>query len=149
MSNLYFIHISCPLLYILIVFKLTGYGVKFLLANYLFGFREARRSFGGIPRAAIHLMFWTRVAFSLVLFLMKTSLRLPRIFLSIYMAHPPHSLYFILADLRERKLVAFDFVNPSFTSVSFSVIIFKAILLQKANLTVSSISFFFFLIFCL
>ena len=82
-------------------------------------------------------------------FLMKTSLRLPRIFLSIYMAHPPHSLYFILADLRERKLVAFDFVNPSFTSVSFSVIIFKAILLQKANLTVSSISFFFFLIFCL
>ena len=82
-------------------------------------------------------------------FLMKTSLRLPRIFLSIYMAHPPHSLYFILADLRERKPVAFDFVNPSFTFVSFSVIIFKAILLQKANLTVSSISFFFFLIFCL
>ena len=82
-------------------------------------------------------------------FLMKTSLRLPRIFLSIYMAHPPHSLYFILADLRERKPIAFDFVNPSFTFVSFSVIIFKAILLQKANLTVSSISFFFFLIFCL
>ena len=82
-------------------------------------------------------------------FLMKTLLRLPRIFLSIYMAHPPHSLYFILADLRERKPIAFDFVNPSFTFVSFSVIIFKDILLHKANLTVSSISFFFFLIFCL
>ena len=79
-------------------------------------------------------------------FLMKTSLRLPRIFLSIYMAHPPHSLYFILADLRERKPVAFDFVNPSFTFVSFSVIIFKAILLQKANLPVS---FYFLLLFCI
>ena len=63
------------------------------------------------------------------------------------MAHPPHSLYFILADLQERKPVAFDFVNSSFTSVSLFVVILKAVLLQKANLPVSSISFFFFHIF--
>ena len=53
-------------------------------------------------------------------------------FFSIYMTHPPHSLYFILADLRERKLVAFDFVDSSFTSISLSVVILKVVLLQKA-----------------
>ena len=52
------------------------------------------------------------------------------------MVHPPYFLYFILADFRERKPVAFDFVNPSFTSVTLSVVILKAFL-QKANLPVS------------
>ena len=74
-------------------------------------------------------MFWTHVAFSLVPNLMKTSLRLPRIFLFIYMAHPPHSLYFILVDLRERKPVTLNFVNSFLTSVSLSVAILEAFLL--------------------
>ena len=60
------------------------------------------------------------------------------------MAHPPHSLYFILADLRERKPVAFAFVNSSFTSISLFVVTFKATPPQKANSPVSSFSFFFF-----
>ena len=94
-------------------------------------------------------MLWTRVAFSLAPFLMKASLCLLRIFLSIYMAHPPHSLYCILVDFRERKPLAFDFVNPSFTSVNLTVVILKAVLLQKAIFPVSSISFFIFTFFLL
>ena len=77
------------------------------------------------------------------------SLYISRIFLSLYIVHPPHSLYFILADFRERKLVAFDSINPSFTSVSLSVVIFKTVLLQKANLPVSFYFLLFFHIFCL
>ena len=65
------------------------------------------------------------------------------------MAHPPHSPYFILADFLERKLVAFDFVNSSFTSVSLTVVILKAVLLQKANLPVSFYFLLLFHIFCL
>ena len=65
------------------------------------------------------------------------------------MVHPPHSPYFILVDFRERKLVAFDFVNPSFTSVSLTVVILKAVLLQKANLPVSFYFLLLFRIFCL
>ena len=73
------------------------------------------------------------------------SLYISRIFLSLYIVHPPHSLYFILADFRERKPVAFDFVNPSFTSITLSIVILKAVL-QKANLPVS---FYFLLLFCI
>ena len=90
-------------------------------------------------------MLWIRVVLPLAPFLTKASLRLPRIFLSLYIVHPPHSLYFILADFRERKPVAFDFVNPSFTSITLSVVILKAVL-QKANLPVS---FYFLLLFCI
>ena len=81
-------------------------------------------------------MLWTHVVLSLALFLTNASLRLVHFFLYIYMAHPPHSPYFILVDIRERKPVAFDFVNPFFTSVTLSVVILKAFL-QKANLPVS------------
>ena len=71
---------------------------------------------------------WTRGVLSLASFLDKgVASPSAHFFFSIYMTHPPHSLYFILADLRERKLVAFDFVDSSFTSISLSVV-----LLQKA-----------------
>ena len=70
-------------------------------------------------------------------------------FLSIYMTHPPHSPYFILANFLERKPVAFDSVNPFFTSVSLCAVILKAVLLQKANLPVSFYFLPLFRIFCL
>ena len=73
-------------------------------------------------------MHLTRVALPLAPFLTNASLRLPRIFLSLYMAHHPHSLYFILADFRERKPVAFDLVNLSFSSVTLFVVTLKAFL---------------------
>ena len=94
-------------------------------------------------------MLWTHVVLSLALFLTNASLRLVHFFLYIYMAHPPHSPYFILVDIRERKPVAFDFVNPFFTSVSLCVVILKAVLLQKANLLASFYFLILFRIFCL
>ena len=43
-------------------FKLTGYGVKFLLAKYLLVQRSGKIIYGWFPRAAIHLMLQTRGA---------------------------------------------------------------------------------------
>ena len=56
------------------------------------------------------------------------------------MAPPPHFLYFILADLRERETVTLNFVNSFLTSVSLSIVALEAVLLQKVNLPVSSVS---------
>ena len=85
----------------------------------------------------------TRVALPLASFLTKASLHLPRVFSPyIYMAHPPHFLYFIFADFLERKFIAFDSVNSSFTSIILSAVNLKAFL-QKVILPVS----FYFLLF--
>ena len=62
--------------------------------------------------------------------------------LYIYMAHPPHFLYFIFADFLERKFIASDSVNSSFTSIILSAVNLKAFL-QKVILPVS----FYFLLF--
>ena len=56
------------------------------------------------------------------------------------MAPPPHFLYFILVDLPKRETVALDFVSSFLTSVSLFIAAFEAVLRQKANLPVSSIS---------
>ena len=49
------------------------------------------------------------------------------------MAPPPHFLYFILADLREREPVALNFVNSFLTFVSLSIAILEAVLLQLTS----------------
>ena len=46
----------------------------------------------------------------------------------LYIAHLPHFLHFTFADFWERKPIAFDFVNSSFTSVTLSVVSLKVFL---------------------
>ena len=84
-------------------FILTDYGVYFCWWSCVFFLSRRENYLCGIPRAAAHLMLWTRGEFPLVVLLTRASLRLPRPFISYKMGallliFP----YFIFADLWER-----------------------------------------------
>ena len=88
---LFLFHISCPLLYNLIDFKLTG---LWSLVKLLFWAQRSGKIIWLIPRSAMHLMPKTRVDLPLASFLTKASLRLPRVFPS-YIYNAPSLFFFI------------------------------------------------------
>ena len=95
------------------------------------------------PRSTMHLMPKTRVGSPLALFLTKASLRLPRSFPS-YIYNVPSSFFSISFWLIwEREIVAFNSVNPAFTSVTLSTVTLKAFL-QRIILTASFCFYFYF-----
>ena len=106
---LFLSHISWPLLHNFVDFKLTDFGV---LSNYLFGPREAGKSFiNSSSQDAFNAR--TRVVHSLTPFLTKASLCLPRVFPS-YIYSAPSSFSFISSWLIiERDRERPSLVTPS------------------------------------
>ena len=88
---LFFFHISCPLLYNCVNFKLTD---LWSLCQITFLGPEKRENHLLIPCLEMHLMPKTRVVLPLALFLTKASLRLPHAFPS-YIYSAPSSFSFI------------------------------------------------------
>ena len=127
-----FFHISCPLLYNLVV--LDWQVVEFV--KLLFWVQRSGKIIQGIPRAAIHLMPQTRVVLPLAPFLRRRRFIFCVFFLPIYMVHLPHFPHFIFTNFWERKPVAFDSINSSFTFVTLSVVSLEAFL-QKVILPLS------------
>ena len=85
----------------------------------------------------------TRVSLPLAPFLMKVSLRLPRVFASYIYSVPSLFFFISLWLIFKRETVAFDSVNLAFTPVTLSVVSLQAFL-QRVTLTVSFYSFTFF-----
>ena len=134
-----FIIISCPLLHISVTFHTDGlWSSRFCWL--LYSLRRRENYLHGSPRAAVHLMLWTGGVFSLALLLTRASLRLPRPSIPYISGTSSSFSLFHPCWSWEREIVALDFVNSSFTSVSLSVAILEAVLLQKVILPVSSIS---------
>ena len=93
------------------------------------------------PRSTMHLMPKTCVGPSLAPFLTKASLRLPRSFPSYIYSVPSSFLSISFWLIWEREIVAFDSINPAFTSVTLSAVTLKAFL-QRIILTVSFYFYF-------
>ena len=94
-----FFHISCPLLYNLVV--LDWQVVEFV--KLLFWVQRSGKIIQGIPRAAIHLMPQTRVVLLLAPFFTKASLHLLRVFSPYrYGASSSFSPFHLYQFLREK-----------------------------------------------
>ena len=99
--------ISCPLLHVLISFKLTGYGVSLSSLIFFFGQERGKIILWATPRAAIiKCSDMCRIP---VGFVSGRGRRLIfHAFSLLYITHlPPHFSYFILADFLEESSLPF------------------------------------------
>ena len=115
-----FIFISCPLLHISIVFYTDGLWSIFLSRDFLF-LSGQENYLCGIPRAAAHLMLWTRGEFPLAVLLTRASLRFPRPFIPYIMGALLliSTISFLL--IFEKETVALNFVTLFFNYVTWCI----------------------------
>ena len=112
-----FISISCPLLHISIVFYTDGLWSIFLSCVFLF-LSGWENYLCGIPRAAAHLMLWTRGEFPLAVLLTRASLRFPRPFIPYIMGALLLISLISFLLIFKKETIALNFVSLFFNSVT-------------------------------